>query len=132
MARKSIYKKEEIIKELVRLRLEEKYSMTTLLQLIQDKYNYKIAAAYNILREVNNYISNIYKENHKEILERQVADLENQRELAKKEKNNKLVLEITKEINKIYGLHSEKLDITGKIETEVKIIKLVKKINDED
>ena len=106
--------------------------MTTLLQLIQDKYNYKIAAAYNILREVNNYISNIYKENHKEILERQVADLENQRELAKKEKNNKLVLEITKEINKIYGLHSEKLDITGKIETEVKIIKLVKKINDED
>ncbi len=132
MARKSIYKKEELIKELVRLRLEESYSMNTLLKLIQDKYNYKIAAAYNILREVNNYISNIYKENHKEILERQVASLEEQRELAKKEKNNKLVLEITKEINKIYGLHSEKLDITGKIETEVKIIKLIKKTNDEE
>ena len=113
MPKKPTYKKEDIIKELVKLRLEEKYSITTLLQYIQDKYGYKISNAYNIIRDVNDYISSLYKDNFKDILERQIADLEVQREQAKKDKNNKLVLEITKEINKIYGLHSEKLDITS-------------------
>jgi predicted house-cleaning noncanonical NTP pyrophosphatase (MazG superfamily) len=131
MKKKGQLNRDEIVKELVNLGLVEKYSQMSLLNHVKEKYGYKESYSYELLREAREYIAKVYKESLKDILEKQFAELEEQLQTAKKDKNRKLILEITKEINKICGLHKEKVDISGRIETDVRIIKLIKKVSDE-
>lgn len=71
--------------------------------------------AYQLMQKADKYITDIYKDHAIDALERAVADLEEQKERAKKEGDRKLELEIKKEINKIQGLYVEKHQIDGVI-----------------
>ena len=78
-----------------------------------DEFGYKQSYAYEIVREARIKIADVYKNWNENALEEAIADLDEQKEKALKEGNSKLVLEITKEINKISGLYIQKVDVTS-------------------
>ena len=76
-------------------------------------------------RDARNKIADIYKNWNENLLDQTIGDIEQQKRQAEKDGNRKLVLEITKEINKISGLYVERVDVTGNIEHSINVIKII-------
>ncbi len=117
--------REDLIQVLADRRLKDKMSNYEMINFIMTNYGYKQSYAYEIAREARLRIAEIYKNWGEKILEQTIGDLEEQKRDAKKSGNQKLVLEITKEINKIAGLYIERVDVTGSIDHKVNVIKLI-------
>lgn len=126
--------KDDIIKILVEKRLKEKITNYQMLDILMTEFGYQQSYAYDLMREVRLKITETYKKETIGLLEDAIGDLEDQRFEAKKDKNYKLLLEVTKELNKIKGLYIDRLDITGNIEHNIQVIKIIspgEKNNDE-
>lgn len=109
--------KEELMQDLIRLKLVEKKSHHTLLKLLQEPpYSFSQRQAYQYITKTNEEIANTYKEWNINALELVLADLQQQKETAKNNNDRKLILEITKEENKLKGLYIEKHEVKQEIE----------------
>lgn len=113
-----------LIQILVKMQLEQCASTKTLLEFLMNDQGYEISRAYDYIREAQSYIAEINKNHTINALEIRIAELQEQREYAKKHKDNKLVLEITKELNKIQSLYTDRIEHSGTIESTIDIIKL--------
>jgi len=123
------YKREEIIRALIKMKLEECASQYTMLNFLKDNFDYKQSYAYELLREADAKIAEIYKEYNKNSIELAIASLEEQFEVARKHKDRKLMLEITKEINKIKGIYAaQKVEHSGAV--QINTIKLIETVKD--
>lgn len=128
------YKKEDIIDEIVKKRIIEMASTKTIIvDYLQKELGYGQAYAYKLYSEARKEIVKLYEKTNIDALEEAIGQLENLQEDAKKFKNIKLALEIRKELSKIQGLHTDKIDITsgGKTITEIKLIQVNKKEDNE-
>lgn len=119
------YKREELITKVVKMRLEDMASTKTILDHLMNDLKYKQANAYNILREARQQIINYYKEMNTSSLEEAIGQMENLSEDAKKRKDYKLAFEIRKELSKIQGHYKERIELSGSVDTTVKIIRLM-------
>jgi hypothetical protein len=109
ITKKTHLNKSDIISYLVDLKVKQKCSQTTLLKtLMCPPYNYKQSRAYQLLSETSDFIRDVQKDWAINALEEALADLSQQKEEAKSKNDRKLVLEITKEENKLKGLYIEK------------------------
>jgi hypothetical protein len=107
--KKTHLNKKDIISRLVELKIKEKCSQTTLLKILMEPpYNYKQTRAYQLLAEASDFIGEVQKNWAVNALEEALADLSQQKEEAKSNNDRKMVLEITKEENKLKGLYIEK------------------------
>jgi len=106
------YKRDEMIQVLVNKRLKNNLSVNTMVQFIRDTYGYKQSYAYELVQEARVKIAEIYAKWNEKTLEQAIGDLEEQKESARKSGDRKLVLEITKEINKITNLYTERIEHT--------------------
>lgn len=112
---KGSLKRDEIVEVIIKKRINDKASFYSLLDFIKTEYKYKQTYAYELLREARKKISEIYKEKNEFAIEEILSDLDEQKQEAKRNKNYKLVLEITREENKIKGAYApEKLLIDFK------------------
>ena len=93
----------------------------------------QISYSYELLREAKPIILDVLKDVSKDRLETTIRELEQMMYEAKGLGERKLVLEIKKEINKITGLHGQKIDITsgGEKITEIRLVQINRNINDE-
>ncbi len=103
-------KKSDIVEELIKLRLEQNWSTHSLVEYTKEKYGYKQTYAYEIIKDVRDYMASLQKDWAFNALEQQLTELENQLERAKQFNERKLILDITKEINKLKGLYVEKVE----------------------
>ena len=90
---------------------------------------------YDILKEAKPIIMEALKDISKDRLEATIVELEKMFIEAKGTGDKKLALDIKKEINKISGLHNQKIDITtgGEKLNQISVIKLIEyKKNDSD
>ena len=90
---------------------------------------------YDILKEAKPIIMDALKDISKDRLEATIVELEKMMTEAKGIGDKKLALDIKKEINKIAGLHNQKIDITtgGEKINQISVIKLIEyKKNDSD
>jgi hypothetical protein len=90
---------------------------------------------YDILKEAKPIIMDALKDISKDRLEATIVELEKMMTEAKGIGDKKLALDIKKEINKIAGLHNQKIDITtgGEKINQISVIKLIEyKKNDND
>lgn len=125
MKNKGLLKRDEIVEILIKKRLKEKASFYSILEYLKNDLGYKQTYAYELLREARKKIAEIYKEKTEFMIEEILSDLDEQKQEAKKNKNYRLVLEITREENKIKGAYApEKIDMTsgGDKISEIKII----------
>lgn len=120
--------KKELVQLIVQKKTNEKSTTQTLIKFLSESpYYYKIAQCYKLIKEADVYIARLYKDWNINALEQVLNDLAQQKETAAREGNNKLVLEITKEENKVKSLYTEKVEISGalKIET-IKLVEIKK------
>jgi len=124
------YKREDIINELVKMRIEDMASNKTMLQHIYDKYEYKQTYAYQLIKEARETIREIWAQQDEGSLEEAIGQMEQMAEDAKKQKNYKLAFDIRKELSKIQGHYTEKIELTG--EMAIKGIEIrINKANDD-
>ena len=121
-AHKGKFSRDEIVQAIVKNVLVDCFSKMTVLTYLKEELGYKHAYAYELIAQADKYIAEVYKDYAVKAIERRIADLEEQRESAKRSKDMKLCLEITKEINKISQLYVERTEISGTIKIDRQII----------
>lgn len=124
MGAKSKFKRQDIIQSVIKMKLEKCASQMTILNFLKNDLTMGQTMAYDIIGEANKIIVETYKDWNKDMVERAIAELEEQRESAKLTKDKRLVLDISKEIAKIKGLYIERVDHTtgGEKINEIKLI----------
>lgn len=132
MARKknSEIKKPDLIKKIVEW-VGDGVGQSEMIQRIKDM-GYCIQYAYQLLNEAKPLINEMLKDLGTERLNITITKLEGLYREANGDR--RLQLEIQKEINKISGLHQQKVDITtdGEKINNIQIIKLIEIKNNED
>lgn len=108
-------KKEDIVQELITLRVKHSMSVHNMMEYVKSTYGFEQSYSYELVRDARKKIAETYKEWNVNALEEAISDLEEQKENALKEDDKKLALDITKEINKIKGLYVEKIETTQRI-----------------
>lgn len=108
-------KKEDIVQELVTLRVKNSMSVHNMMEYVKKTYGFEQSYSYELVREARKKIAETYKEWNVNALEEAISDLEEQKESALLADDKKLALDITKEINKIKGLYVEKIETTQRI-----------------
>lgn len=128
------YKKQDLINKTVEMSCSGTLQQE-IIQWLMSEGGCQIAYCYEILREAKPIIMDTLKDISKDRLEKTIADLERMMAEAKGAGDKKLALDIYKEINKIAGIGTQKVDITtggDKIST-ISVIRLIEiKKEDED
>lgn len=108
------FKRQDIVQSIVKMRLEDGASSKTILKdFLQDQLGYKQSMAYTLYKEAREAIEDLYKESCFAKIEEAYGRLEALYEDSISKGERKLALDIQKEINKLSGFHSEKVDITS-------------------
>jgi hypothetical protein len=136
MARKKDpkYKKQDLINKVAELSCSGTLQQE-IIQWLMNEGQCQIAYCYEILREAKPIIMETLKDISKDRLEKTIADLEKMMVEAKAIGDKKLALDIYKEINKISGIGTQKVDITtgGEKINTISVIRLIEiKKEDED
>jgi transcription termination factor Rho len=105
---KGKYVKEDIVKEVSKLRLKEGKSIAEILEILQTEYGYGKTQSYAYIKAAQEYVAEIYNQKHLKLIEDSIARLE---ERMSKIVNDKVWLEFQKELNKLRGLYEEKLTV---------------------
>lgn len=103
----------EVIEEIIDLRVKKGYSSTSIVKYLKYTYDINQSRAYELIREARELLGEIYLKVNETALEESIMLLENMREQEIRNTNNKLALEIQKELNKINQLYIKKIDITS-------------------
>ena len=127
------YKKQDLINKAVELSCSGTLQQE-IIQWLMNEGQCQIAYCYEILREAKPVIMETLKDISKDRLEKTIADLEKMMAEAKAIGDKKLALEIYKEINKIAGIGTQKIDVTtaGEKINEISVIRLIEIKNKED
>lgn len=128
------YKREDIIDSIVKMRIEKGASTKTIIQdYLMGQLKFGQTYAYDLLKAAREKIVKIYETQNVSLANEALGHLESMYEDAIKQKNNKLALEIRKEMNKLTGLYAaEKIEVSGAVKIEtIKLIE-IKKDNDDE
>jgi hypothetical protein len=134
MARKTKpkYKKDDLITMIV----EKVTSGTPSAQIIAEikSMGYSTPYYYDLYREAKPLINEALKGIAENRLESTIAEMEQQYILAIEDGDRRLANDIRKEINKISGLHQQRVDITSQGDkiSNIEIIKIIEVKNNED
>ena len=108
------FKKEEIVDAIVNMRCEKLASSKTIIKdFLMNELGYGSTYSYELYNLALQKIKEYYKEYNTAAIENSIAQMEEMMEECKKNRNYKQAFEIRKEINKILGLYTEKIDITS-------------------
>lgn len=118
-------KTEDLINSIVKMKVEKGASNKTILDFLQNDLEYGQTYSYEILKEARKRIQIIWDRNAEAHLEESKAQLEELYEDAIKSRNNKLALEIRKEMNRLMGLYAaEKIELSGELKSiNINIVK---------
>lgn len=135
MARKKdpTYKKIDLIAKVVEMTTSG-VPQPDIIDWLMSEGECKIDYVYQILRASKPIIIDTLKEMATNRLEETIIKMERMYQDALIIKDRKLALDIQKEINKISGLHSQKIDVTTNGETlnNITVVRLIEKKGDED
>ena len=134
MARKKtpIHKKDDLIKIIIE-RFASGVPQARVVQEIIDM-GYSTPYFYDLYREAKPLIQETLKGIAENRLETTIIEMENQYQQSLINGDRRLANEIRKEINKISGLHQQKIDVTtnGEKINEISVIKLIEIKNNEN
>lgn len=105
-------KTEDIVNELVKMKIEKGCSTKTLLEHCYTTYDFKETHSYNLIKAARKKIQEIWDKNAEAHLEEAKGQLEEMLEHALKFGDRRMALQIRQELNKLMGLYTEKIDMT--------------------
>ena len=117
--------KEELYKEINDLYINKGWSTLRIVNYIQEKHNYQPAMAYRIVGNAKEHYGELYNQSEKKVVESFKQRLEDLYDKAMQDGDAKLALQVQDQLNKIYNIYVNKLEIdASKIEDiEIKIKK---------
>lgn len=120
------YKRQDLVNKIVEMSCNG-ISQPEILKWLMDEGDCKISYSYELLREAKPIILETLKDISKDRLETTIRELEQMKMDAKLSGDKKLAIEIQKEINKISGLHNQKIDVTtnGESINQISVIKMI-------
>jgi predicted KAP-like P-loop ATPase len=135
MARKKDpkYKKIDLINKIVEMSCSG-VSQPEILVWLKNEGECQLSYSYELLREAKPIILETLKDISKDRLETTIRELEQMKMEAKLSGDKKLAIEIQKEINKISGLHNQKIDVTtnGESINQISVIKMIEVKKEDD
>jgi hypothetical protein len=112
--KRSKYKAEDLIEEIIMLKIKQHYTNISLLNHLKTKYGYCDAAAYGYINQAAERINEIQNQNIANVLQEQQVKILSEIETMKREgENRNVILNWIKEYNKITGLHQERIQLQG-------------------
>lgn len=124
------FKREDIIDAIVKMRIEKMASTATIIQWIKDEFGYKTTYTYELYKEARKKIVELQTLNNLAHLQESISQLEELLEDAKRKKDNRLALDIRKELSKLQGHYTQKVEVSGNVGLQP--IKIVFGRDDED
>lgn len=120
------YKKIDLINKIVEMSCSG-VSQPEILVWLKSEGECQLSYSYELLREAKPIILETLKDISKDRLETTIRELEQMKMDAKLSGDKKLAIEIQKEINKISGLHNQKIDVTtnGESINQISVIKMI-------
>ena len=100
--------KNKVIQEIINLRTKKGFSSTGLVEYLKETYDLQPARCYEFIKEAREEMGEVYAKINEKSLEDAILLLESMRQKALGEGNDKLALEIQKELNKINQLYIQK------------------------
>ena len=125
--------KEQIILQLIQMRIVQRATTKTLLYYLMIELKYATTYSYELINESKKRIGEIFKEEHQDSYETAKARLE---QMIEKTESEKIRIDAIKELNKLLGIYKPvKVDVTtnGESINKISVIKLIEyKKNDSD
>jgi len=125
--------KEQIILQLVQMRIVQMATTKTMLEYLMVELKYHTTYSYELINESKRRIGEIFKEEHQDSYETAKARLE---QIIEKTESEKIRIDALKEMNKLLGIYKAiKIDVTtgGEKINQISVIKLIEyKKNDSD
>jgi hypothetical protein len=113
---KAAYTKDDLIAQIIRLRLVENWSTKSILDFLQDDLGYGQTQSYEYIKWAKEEIKERYKRTNDAAVEEAIYQYEEMLEKAKSKGDIKLWNELKKELNKITGIYStQKIELSGEI-----------------
>lgn len=106
----------KVYAELAELRYKEGWTRQNLVNWLMDKYKIGLTAAYDYVKEMMAQSAETYNKLNEDALADSINFLDELKKTALKDGDKKLVLEISKELNKLQQLHIQKMEIEMKVE----------------
>lgn len=103
----------KVIVEIIELRTKAGYSSTSLVQHLKDKYDINTTRAYELIKEAREIMGKVYDEINVDAIKDSVLFMENLRQKVLGAGNDKLALEIQKELNRVQQLYIQKMELTS-------------------
>jgi ribosomal protein S7 len=115
----------EIIEDIVVQRYTNMMSTLNLVAYIKKEYGFKQSRAYELVREARMEVAEYHRKTNENVLEDAINKMETMFQDAIEANNNKLAIDIQKELNKVQQLYQDtlKLDLGGDTAIEINIIK---------
>lgn len=107
------FKKDEIIRKVIDMRIKDCASTRTILEYLQNECGYETTQSYNYLKWAREEIKEQFNQTNPEAINEAIAQYEEMLQLIKKEKNYKLWNDMNKELNKLKGLYETKINLSG-------------------
>ena len=107
------FKKDEIIRKVIDMRIKDCASTRTILDYLQNECGYEKTQSYNYLKWAREEIKEQFNQTNPEAINEAIAQYEEMLQLIKKEKNYKLWNDMNKELNKLKGLYETKINLSG-------------------
>ncbi len=113
---KAAYTKDDLIAQIIKLRLVENWSTKSILDFLQDDLGYGQTQSYEYIKWAKEEIKERYKGTNDAAVEEAIYQYEEMLEKAKSKGDIKLWNELKKELNKITGIYStQKIELSGEI-----------------
>ena len=114
MKKKHIDDKGKVLAELAELRYKKGYSRLSMVSWLKENYNLEKARAYDYIREMLAASAEAYHKLNEDALADSISFLEEMKQKAVGQGNDKLALEWAKELHKVSQLYVERLEIEAK------------------
>ena len=130
--KKPTYKKDDLIKMIVEWATSGVSSPEIRQKIL--KLGYQTSYYYTLYNEAKPIIRQTLMDLAKDRLEETISVMEEQYRLSLEEGERRLANDIRKEINRISGLHEQKIDITSKGDkiNQIEVIKIIEVKNEDD
>lgn len=130
--KKPTYKKDDLIKMIVEWATSGISSPEIRQKIL--KLGYQTSYYYTLYNEAKPIIRETLMDLAKDRLEETISVMEEQYRLSLEEGERRLANDIRKEINRISGLHEQKIDITSKGDkiNQIEVIKIIEVKNEDD
>ena len=122
--KKHTFKRNDIIDQIIRMRIEKGLTRLSILEFLKNDLGYSQPYAYELMRDANTEFNQRAIQNFGEDLKEDIERFERLYEKAMVNKNFREAREVLKEIAKLKGHYTERLQIDGNINHNISVIKL--------